>query len=131
MKLNGQSIYGTTASPFKRLPWGRCTKKPGVLYLHVFDWPGDGKLIVPGLQNDVTKAYLLADDAKAVLLTTRAEEDVVVSVPAKALDAIDTVVVLEIDGEPSLTQGEVRQVGDRSITSVARDAETHGSNIKY
>ena len=27
MKVNGEAIYGTTASPFKRLPWGRCTKK--------------------------------------------------------------------------------------------------------
>ena len=27
MKVNGEAIYATTASPFKRLPWGRCTKK--------------------------------------------------------------------------------------------------------
>jgi len=27
MKVNGASIYGTTASPFYRLAWGRCTKK--------------------------------------------------------------------------------------------------------
>ncbi len=27
MKVNGEAIYGTTASPFKRLPWGRCTKQ--------------------------------------------------------------------------------------------------------
>ena len=27
MKVNGEAIYGTTASPFKRLPWGRSTKK--------------------------------------------------------------------------------------------------------
>ena len=105
MEINNQSIYGTTASPFKQLPWGRCTKKPGVLYLHVFDWPADGRLIVPGLRNDVTKAYLLADDAKAELITTRTEKEVVVSVPAKALDASDTVVVLGIDGEPSVVQG--------------------------
>ncbi len=131
MEVNNQSIYGTTASPFKQLPWGRCTKKPGLLYLHVFDWPGDGKLIVPGLQNDIAKAYLLADDAKATLRTARVEGDVVVSLPAKPLDAIDTVVVLEIDGQPSVTQGDVKQADDRSLTLLARDADTHGSNIKY
>ena len=108
MEINNQSIYGTTASPFKQLPWGRCTKKPGVLYLHVFDWPDHGKLIVPGLQNDVTKAYLLADAAQAELTTMRSQEDVVVSVPTKALNAVDTVVVLEIDGEPNVTQGDVK-----------------------
>ena len=48
MKVNGESIYGTTASPFPKAPaWGRVTQKPGKLYLHVFDWPKDGKLVVP------------------------------------------------------------------------------------
>ena len=60
MKANGEAIYGTTASPFKRLPWGRCTKKlaaaGATLYLHVFDWPADGKLVVQGLKNPVEKA---------------------------------------------------------------------------
>jgi alpha-L-fucosidase len=51
MKVNGEAIYGTTASPFERkLPWGRCTRKVSgpttTLYLHVFDWPADGKLLV-------------------------------------------------------------------------------------
>ena len=39
LAVNGESIYGTTASPFAKLDWGRCTRKPGVLYLHVFDGP--------------------------------------------------------------------------------------------
>ena len=60
MKVNGEAIYGTSASPFKKLAWGRCTQKPGKLYLHVFDWP-KGELVVPGLKNKVAKAYLLAD----------------------------------------------------------------------
>ena len=29
MRVNGESIYDTTASPFTRLPWGRCTKRVG------------------------------------------------------------------------------------------------------
>src|SRR5204862_741182 len=49
MKVNCEAIYGTTASQFTlKLPWGRCTKKVSgkttTLYLHVFDWPADGKL---------------------------------------------------------------------------------------
>src|SRR5512142_2533820 len=43
MKSNGTASYGTTASPFKRLPGGRCTKEltrdGATLYLHVFNWP--------------------------------------------------------------------------------------------
>ncbi len=63
MHINGESIYNTTASPFKKLPWGRCTKRlepDGVrLYLHVFDWPEDGTLLLPGLRNEVLSANLL------------------------------------------------------------------------
>ena len=50
MKVNGEAIYGTTASPTPRPAWGRITTKAGdgttTLYLHVFDWPADGKLPV-------------------------------------------------------------------------------------
>jgi len=104
LDTNGQSIYGTTASPFKRLAWGRCTKKPGRLYLHVFDWPEDGRLVVPGLKNETKKAYLLADKEKKSLEVSRPGNDVVIGVPDKALDPIDTVVVLEIEGDPEVIE---------------------------
>ena len=29
LKTNGESIYGTQASPFESLPWGRATMRPG------------------------------------------------------------------------------------------------------
>jgi len=96
MKVNSESIYGTTASPIGEVPWGRCTAKPGKLYLHVFEWPANGKLEVPGLKNEVRKAYVLADKKHAKLPVTRGGDGVVVSVPQKAPDKINTVVVLEI-----------------------------------
>ena len=53
LKVNGEAIYGTTAGPMQALAWGRTTaKKEGRttrLYLHVFDWPTDGRLAVDGL----------------------------------------------------------------------------------
>jgi alpha-L-fucosidase len=103
MKTNGEAIYGTSASPFKKLPWGRCTQKAvgekTRLYLHVFDWPKDGKLSVPGLENKMARAYMLAD-AQANLTTSSEAGTTVVGVPAKAPDPINTVVVLEIEGKP-------------------------------
>jgi len=97
MKVNSESIYGTTASPLGKVPWGRCTAKPGKLYLHVFAWPTNGKLEVSGLRNKVKKAYLLADKKRAKLSVRREDEDkVVVSVPSEAPDPINTVVVVEI-----------------------------------
>ena len=97
MKVNSESIYGTTASPLGKLPWGRCTAKPSKLYLHVFDWPTNGRLEVPGLKNQVNKAYLLADKKRTKLSVRRELKDkIVVRIPREAPDAINTVVVLEI-----------------------------------
>ena len=71
MRVNHESIYATQASPFKTLSWGRCTQKPITggtrLYLHVFDWPADGKLIVPNLGSPVTNCYSLAGKKKLKL----------------------------------------------------------------
>ncbi len=64
MKVNGTAIYGTQASPFEKVSFGRCTqKKDGAnthLYLEVFDWPADGKLVLEGLGNAPVHARLLA-----------------------------------------------------------------------
>lgn len=102
MDVNGESIYATTASPFFRLPWGRCTRKVDDnetrLYLHVFDWPKDRLLRLPGLQSKVTDAYLLAD--KTRLQAIHSENGVVIAdLPAEPLDPIDTVIVVEIKGD--------------------------------
>jgi alpha-L-fucosidase len=103
MNANGEAIYGTKASPFQKLDWGRCTSKAiggGTrLYLHVFDWPRDGKLVVPGIFNAPRQAYLLADGAKAALPVARQEDALAISVPATAPDAIDSVVVLDVAGK--------------------------------
>ena len=131
LDVNAESVYGTTASPFRRLPWGRCTRKPGRLYLHVFDWPGDGKLVLSGLENKITKAFLLADKDRKPLDVTRADGTVTLKVPAKAPDPIDTVVVLEIEGEVEVSEGTVVQTPGRTLTLHARDAFTHGATIRY
>jgi alpha-L-fucosidase len=104
MKVNGESIYGTTASPFKELSWGRCTTKlsgdGATLYLHVFDWPADGKLVVPGLKNTVQSASLLATHSK--LKTSTSPEGVIVSVPSSPLDKISSTIALRIKGAPEV-----------------------------
>ena len=94
MQVNGESIYGTQASPFKKpLAWGRCTQKPGKLYLHVFNWP-QKELVVPGLKNKIEKAYLLADPDQKPLSVSQTRDKVTVELPAEAPDKIDSVVVL-------------------------------------
>jgi alpha-L-fucosidase len=96
MRVNGESIYGTKASPFsKQLEFGRATSKPGRVYLHVFDWPADGRLRLPPLGYAVKKAYLLADRGNSLNFTETAE-GLILQLPPKALDSVATVVVLEL-----------------------------------
>lgn len=101
MKVNGDAIYGTKASPLGTLPWGRCTKKEKNgntnLYLSVFDWPADGKLLVPGLKNPVTKARLLAGGT--ILKTETTPDGLVISIPHTAPDPIASVILLEVSGK--------------------------------
>jgi alpha-L-fucosidase len=105
MKVNGDSIYGTTASPFAKTPWGRCTAKSGKLYLHIFEWPEGGKLVVPGLKNQVNKAYLLSARDKPCAVTA-GNEQVTIAVPPEMPDKIDTVVTLEIQGDPQVSSAQ-------------------------
>jgi len=94
MAVNRESIYGTTASPFGRPEWGRCTATSGKLYLHVFKWPADKQLQVPLTGKTVDKAYLLADKKQAKLPVASGEDKVTISLPEQAPDSIDSVVVL-------------------------------------
>jgi alpha-L-fucosidase len=98
MKTNGESIYATAANPLPMAPsWGRITRKPGKLFLHVFDWPKDGKLSI-GISNEIKKAYLLAD-AGTALKTTSNSSGVTIVLPATAPDPVDAVVVMEYTGD--------------------------------
>ena len=103
MKVNGVSIYGSTKSPLAAQPvWGRVTQKGDNLYLHVFDWPADGKLVVPGLEMEKLKAVFLADPQTEVPSAGGMYSSVDLSrsvttlqLPAKPLDPIDTVIVIK------------------------------------
>jgi alpha-L-fucosidase len=129
MKINGEAIYGTTASPFQRLPWGRCTKKISgnetTLYLHVFNWPADGKLVVPGLKNSVESARLLATGQ--TLKVRNEPYSVVVEVPASAPDKISLTIVLQVKGAPEIVAVPVQQEPDGTIRLMATEAKLHGT----
>jgi len=113
MKVNGEAIYGTQASPFPyEASWGTATTKPGKLYLHVFDWP-KGELVLYGLRNKITRAYLLAGKKPLKVAQTSdkaLEHDVArIAVPAKAPSEHASVVVLEIDGAPRVDPALLQQ----------------------
>jgi alpha-L-fucosidase len=103
MRVHSEAIYRTTASPFDKLPWGRCTQKKldngkTRLYLHVFDWPADGKLVVPLVVNEQAEAVLLTTGQRRKVRVDR--QQVTVHVPQQAASNIATVIALDIEGKP-------------------------------
>jgi len=102
MRVNGEAIHGTQASPFDGLDFGRCTLRSAAtttLYLHVFDWPIDGVLELEGLGNRVKGARLLADPARSVTAESR-DGRVEFRVGVSAPDPIASVLAVEIEGAP-------------------------------
>lgn len=95
LERHGESVYGTAPGPIQGLEWCRSTAKPGRVYVHVFDWPAGGELVLPVPGRPVAGARLLAGGG--ALETSSGDGVLIVRGPAQAPDRADTVVVLEVD----------------------------------
>ena len=100
MKVNGDSIRATTASPLPKLDWGRCTTGATVdgkkrLYLHVFKWPSNGSLSVPLKAANNPQASLLATGEK--LECDAGADSLTIKLSSYALDKVATVIQLDLD----------------------------------
>jgi alpha-L-fucosidase len=128
MKVNGESIHGTPASPTPRPKWGRITKKVvggnTTLYLSVFDWPADGKLPV-GMGNEVAECFLLADPSRKFDVDRSEADGLTVNLTGDAPDEIASVVVLKLKGEPNPLVKATLQGADGRVVLSALDADIH------
>ena len=93
---NGEAVHGTRPGPVQGLDWCRSTIKPGKLFLHVFDWPADGALSIPGLRQVPARAHLLVDGQHHALNMRLTGEGVQIEGPRNAPDPVDSVVVLDL-----------------------------------
>ncbi|QEH32383.1 Alpha-L-fucosidase [Aquisphaera giovannonii] len=124
MKVNGESIYRTTASPFRKTPWGRCTRKGSTLYLHVFGRPEGGSLVVP-MSNKVRKASFLADSSLPIYAGSQADGQHL-ALPPDLPDAEDSVIAVTVDGEVEPIVVRIPQDADGKVTLKAADADLAG-----
>lgn len=113
LAVNGEAIYATSPTLFgaeagalsptekdkkgkpKFIPaweW-RSTTKADKIYVELFKWP-DGSFHLDKVTRKVTGAYLLADSTHKPLKFTQTGNSLTVDLPAKALDPIATVLVL-------------------------------------
>lgn len=100
LRVNGESIYGTTKSPIGTLPTGRLTHKANArtLYFHVYDWPEDGVLELPGIQIEVFQARLLADESASLKVEQPEQNLIRIQVPKMAPDPYVSTIAIEYEG---------------------------------
>jgi alpha-L-fucosidase len=126
---NGESIYGTTASPFRGVTWGRATRKADNLYLNVFYWPQDGKLVVP-MKSGAKKAYLLGAPGKALAIKS-SPDGLHIQLPSAAPDPISSVVVLEGVGKvDALPPPPIAQAADGTLALSCDAADLFGKHLR-
>jgi len=112
LKVNGEAIYGCEGTAFgtefgdyamvdgkKKFVaapanW-RCTTKPDKIYIHILNWPKNGKIELPALKEKIKKAALLAN-AKAKVKVKQSANGIILTLPKTAPDSICSVVRLSL-----------------------------------
>jgi len=131
-KVNGESIYGTERTPLPVQSWGETTIKGNKLYLHVFNWPKDGKVVVGGVGNQVLKAYLLADNTQKSLPVQKLNNtDYQIEGGKTAIDTINTVIVVETVG--AIKASDNRRLLQSDVVNELRvfDCNDKSKNIEF
>ena len=102
MKTNGEAIYATRGGIYPTpQPWGRTTQKRRndggtMLYVHVWEWPADGKIVLSGVKQAPRSGRLLAGGTKVASAVSN--EGLIVTLPGTAPDPDVSVAALDFDG---------------------------------
>ncbi len=130
LRINGESIYGTTASPFHRYSFdGRCTVKGNRMFVHVFKWPQRGtELRIKGLITPIKSATFLATGQPARFdRANRSGTTIVTLHPPAENDSLPTVIALDLESAPQVDPAtqKLQPADDGSIILEAADAMIH------
>ena len=93
LQKNGETLYGTRGGPLTPRPWGVTTQKGNRMFVHVLDWQ-DPVLSIARPPKPVRKASLFAGGATVKF--TLEKDAVLLRLDPKAIDPLDTIVVLEL-----------------------------------
>ncbi|WP_312340280.1 alpha-L-fucosidase [Sphingobacterium sp.] len=95
MKGNSESIIDVAPSGLPRQPWGVITQRGNILYLHVFDRPERGDLIVGGLKGKVKSLSSLS--GKTIEKYSVKDDGLHIPTGRIGRDEDDSVVVVELE----------------------------------
>ncbi len=120
-----EAIFDTGLNPFNRLSWGLASTGKQKLYLHIYHWPKDGKLVIPGLVNDVTKAYSLSDKGIGLPVIEQGTEKIV-DITAMKQDVNLSIIALEYSGDLNIVPVHAKPDSEGRIELSGGDASKHG-----
>ncbi len=127
LQVHSDAIFGTTASPFTKLPWGRATRKGDTLYLMVFDWPENGTLHVPA-RASCGVAKLLGSEA--AITVTASARGLVIALPPRPIDAACSVVAVPLRSPLEVLPFTVAPGADGAFTLLPHDATLAGPQLR-
>ncbi len=129
MEKNKESIHGAGPSLLPLQSWGVVTKKKNKLYLHVFDWPRNNKLVIGGLKTLPKNATMLSGGKKLSVIK-HGLLDVQINLPKKPSDETYSVVVLAMDQEVSTDQTRLLSP-EANNRLLAFDARLNGGGFSF
>jgi alpha-L-fucosidase len=130
---NGEAVYNTRRSPYDRIPWkGGCTTRTlpdgdSVLYAHLYDWPANRELRLPGLMNAVLSAGLLPDGPN--IEAVRQGNSWLLRLPAGPANGV-AVVKLLLKDSPVFENPAVEPASNGNLDLPAGLAVLSGKNLR-
>lgn len=104
-----QVIYNAGSSPWGHaLPWGDVTTNGNSMYLSVFDWPQDGKLYLPGLEENIASALLLKGSGASKISFEQNNGWTIFNLPFKPVDS--PVSVIEVKLKTKAEEAKVKAI---------------------
>ena len=95
MKVHGEAIHGTEASPFEGAPF-RATRKGKRLNVFLPEWPTSRELLLPGVSASPTRVRLLGNSAAGSLPSRGTDRGLVVTLPDARANAVCSVLALDM-----------------------------------
>ncbi|OEI80159.1 alpha-L-fucosidase [Formosa algae] len=134
IKKYPQVIYDAGSSPWGHaLPWGDVTTNGNSLYLSVFDWPQDGKLYLPGLENDIVSAEILGGKKSEKIKHSKQNNWTILEVPYKKPDAPVAVIEVKLKKEAKVsgTHGIYPNIPTTILTDFATVTDAEKKSIRW
>ncbi len=93
LTVYGETIYGTRGGPLSARDWGVMTQKENKVYIHILNWQ-DESIVMPTWGKKIKSAKVFTDKSPVKYLEN--EFGITLKVPKEKMDAIDTVIELEM-----------------------------------